>query len=333
MQPPLHAWGLDGEPCEPLHGGLINRTFLVGSPDRAAVMQWVNPIFGPDVHYDIQAVTAHLAAAGLATPRLIPTVSGALWHVEPEGGCWRLLSRVAGETFHRVGGAGQAAAAGRLVARFHRAMEGFEYTYRHVRPGFHDTPLHMRLLEAGWAGAVQAAPEAASLAGRVLDAWERCRAGLPEGGALIHGHGDLKISNLLFDTAGEGICLVDLDTLGRMPLAVELGDALRSWCNPTGEDHADAAISPELYRAALAGYTAIRPLSPEEQEQVASGVEQIALELAARFCRDVWEDNYFGWDAARFPSRAAHNLHRARGQFSLAGSVRTMREALLTAPP
>ena len=50
-------------------------------------------------------------------------------------------------------------------------------------------------------------------------------------------HGDPKISNLMFARDSDrGLCLIDLDTLGPMPIALELGDALRSWCNPAAED-------------------------------------------------------------------------------------------------
>ena len=319
---PLRAWGQEGAACAPIAGGLINRTFRVEGSGGPAVLQWVNPIFAPQVHLDIEAVTRRLAAAGLPTPLLIPARDGALWVDDPAGGCWRMMALVPGLTHHRVGSPALAAAAGRLVARFHRAMEGFDYAYRHVRPGFHDTPFHMRALADG----LPAAPaEPAALARQILAAWEGCA---PAEGDLIHGHGDLKISNLLFDAAGEGVCLVDLDTLGRMPLAVELGDALRSWCNPAGEE-AEAAISVELFHAALQGYGEIRPLSPAQRAQIVRGVEQISLELAARFCRDAWEDRYFGWDSARFPSRVAHNLHRARGQFLLACSVRRETDRLL----
>ena len=51
-------------------------------------------------------------------------------------------------------------------------------------------------------------------------------------------------------------------------------------------------------------------------------LETVSLELASRFAADAILDSYFGWDATRFPSRRAHNLVRARGQFSLARCVR-----------
>jgi hypothetical protein len=78
----------------------------------------------------------------------------------------------------------------------------------------------------------------------------------------------------------------------------------------------------------VAGYCDVRPFAAEEREALAGAVERIALELAARFCRDAFEDRYFGWDPARFPSRPAHNLHRAAGQLALARSARRQRAAM-----
>src|SRR5690606_30561490 len=81
-------------------------------------------------------------------------------------------------------------------------------------------------------------------------------------------HGDLKISNLLFDDArAEAHALVDLDTVGRMPLWQELGDAWRSWCNPGGEDQAAARFDLALFAAALDGWLGAlsAPLLAEER--------------------------------------------------------------------
>jgi hypothetical protein len=58
-----------------------------------------------------------------------------------------------------------------------------------------------------------------------------------------------------------------------------------------------------------------------------SGVQTIALELAARFCVDAFEDRYFGWDPQRFPSRREHNRVRAAGQLELAQAVASQRIA------
>jgi Ser/Thr protein kinase RdoA (MazF antagonist) len=135
-------------------------------------------------------------------------------------------------------------------------------------------------------------------------------------------HGDLKISNVVF-RGPDAICLIDLDTLGMQSIAYEMGDALRSWCNPLGEDVAEAAVQRALLDAALDGYLgpAGSLLSQAEIDSIIPGMRMVCIELAARFCLDVFEDRYFGWDATRFASRREHNLVRARGQLSLGLSV------------
>lgn len=315
---PPDAWAaLRGLPLRPAEdGGLINQTWLAGQPTRW-VVQWVNPIFAPSVHEDIEAVTAHVAARGLVTPRLLRTDDGALCAVT-EGGTWRVMDFVPGVTHHRMTSPALAHAGAALVARFHAAVDDLDHTYRHVRPGAHDTPGHMARLEA----AAGEGP-ARAVADGILAAWQSWdgRLDLPE----RHAHGDLKVSNLRFDEAGHGVCLLDLDTLARLPLDVELGDAWRSWCNPVGEDSVETRFDLDLFAAAVAGYRSVRRWTADEAAALVPGVERIALELAARFCRDVWEDRYFGWNSERFASRAEHNLFRARGQLQLARSVRENR--------
>lgn len=103
---------------------------------------------------------------------------------------------------------------------------------------------------------------------------------------------------------------------------MELGDAWRSWCNPVGEDGVDARLDLDLFAAAVRGYRSGRDVAAVEAEALVDATERIALELASRFCRDVVEDRYFGWDPARYPTRAAHNASRAEGQLRVAQSAR-----------
>lgn len=319
------AWaGLSGLPIgETADAGLINRTLLAGDPPRF-VVQRVSPIFAPPVHDDIEAVTSHLASVGMVTPRIVRTDTGELWAPDAEGGVWRVLTFVPGRTVHRLTDPAIAVEAGALVARFHLATDSLEWAYHHVRPGAHDTVGHMQRLGAVFASAQEAL--GVDVSDEILELWRSWSGPLDL--PARHAHGDLKISNLRFDSNGEGVCLLDLDTLSLQSIDVELGDALRSWCNPVGEDDVDTRFDKELYAAAMHGYQSVRPLPIAERSGVVSGAERIALELASRFCRDVREDCYFGWNASRFPSRKEHNLFRARGQLALARSIRAQRGSL-----
>ncbi|CAN5912590.1 aminoglycoside phosphotransferase family protein [soil metagenome] len=322
------AWGWDASQLVTLTGGLINQTYAVRDGGASiAVLQRVHPVFAGEVNLDLEAVTEHLAARGLVTPRLIRTGAGEPWLVH-DGHVWRALTWVDGITVHAVPDPSWAEAGGELLGRFHRAVADLRHDYRFARAGVHDTAAHLARLAdhvsaGGDADAVELGREIAEQA-RVLPA-------LPPT-APRHCHGDLKISNLLFaEPPLRGVCLVDLDTLGKSTIAFELGDAMRSWCNPKGEDAAGIGFDLAIFAAAIRGFRSVADdlLGEDERTSIVIGAETVSLELAARFAVDVFRDEYFGWDATRFTSRRAHNLVRARGQLTLSRAIRAARgEAL-----
>jgi Ser/Thr protein kinase RdoA (MazF antagonist) len=316
---------------KPFGTGLINKTFLVEKNGDKAVFQRLHPVFAGSVNEDIDATTTHLANKGLLTPRLLKTDAGAFFVDDPDSGRpWRALSFVPGRAVDAVREPQLAFAGAALVARFHLALADLQHDYRHVRAGVHDTGKHMatlkQALDAHRAHRLYA--EVAPLAERIL----ATAATLPDfsNAPLRHCHGDLKISNLLFDDDGNGACLVDLDTLGRMPLAHELGDALRSWTNPVGEDNSQADVDERVFAAAVEGYASVARdhTTADEHASLVGGMLSICVELSARFCADALNESYFGFDASRYPSRGAHNLVRAQGQFALAEGVRKKRSVL-----
>jgi Ser/Thr protein kinase RdoA (MazF antagonist) len=320
----LAAWGLAGARLAPLGEGLINLTLLASSADQQrCVLQRVSRVFPAAVNRDIEVITARLAAAGMATPRLVETRAGELW-VEADGWCWRLLTWLPGVTRAALSTPAQAAAAGRLLARFHRALDGCYHLFSSPRLGVHDTPRHLQRLRDALASHASHArfAEVEPVATEIL----AMAAGLPPVPATPDRvvHGDPKINNMLFDPdSGEGIALVDLDTVGRMPLPLELGDAFRSWCNPGGENQRRGIFSAELFRGGLKGYAthAAGWITPDEIAAIVPATLTIIVELAARFCADALYENYFGWDPSRFASRSEHNQVRAMGQLTLARSL------------
>ena len=147
-------------------------------------------------------------------------------------------------------------------------------------------------------------------------------------------HGDPKISNFIFSGDNrEVLCMVDFDTLNRMPVYLELGDALRSWCNPCGEDSTAAYFSMAHCRAALEAYAchAGELLTPDEWSAIPAATLTIYIELAARFCADALNEDYFSWDPDHFTSHSEHSETRARGQFNAANSVLEQYDTLIDA--
>lgn len=317
----LPRFGLEPQSITPITTGLIHRTYRVDAPDgRRYALQCVSPIFAREVNQDIDAVTAHLANNGVVTPRLVPALTGEL-SVVVEGEVWRILTWLDGTTKARVESAADARTAAALLARFHAALADLDHVFAARRLGVHDTARHLRVLEVALEthGDHRLYADVAPLGREILERSSPLLdlSGLPD--RIVHG--DPKITNVLFDAAtGEARALVDLDTIAPMKLPHELGDALRSWSNPSGEDATEVRFDGAVFQAALEGYGSARlpDLTREELEAIAPGTRLIILELAARFAADALNESYFGWDRARFATRGEHNLLRARAQLLLA---------------
>ncbi len=324
----LAQWGRSETNQTAPDEGLINHTWVVGDPPTG-VLQWVNPIFSPEIHRDIALVTGHLSSHGIPTPCLLPTLTGELYWVDQDG-CWRLQSFVPGSTHHAFSSSAQAASAASLVGRFHAALTTLNHDFPHQRKHAHDTPSHMANLRETLDSADGHPLEgpARALGQEILSVWETWDGPLDLPERICHG--DLKVSNIRMDPTGQtALCLLDLDTLGRLPYSVELGDAWRSWCNPAPEDDFLAVrFDMEIFTATAQAWLAHAPaITKLELGSLVPGVERICLELAARFCADAVANCYFREDTSRFPQPGTQNLAKAKTQRALAAAARSHRSA------
>lgn len=324
--------GVDGAKLETLGGGLINRSFAVHAASGEYVLQRVHPIFSPQIHDNILMVTEELARAGLETPKLVPTQDQHFFVKEDTLGCWRLMTRVPGVSVDRVASLAQARAVGAFVARFHSALVHLPRALAPLGFTLHDPAHHLKRLREALKSSTthRLYSKVSNLANKIFPAsknWENF-----DTHPKRIAHGDLKINNFVFAANSptgieQVVAIVDLDTLSEMPLYMELGDAWRSWCNPQGEDALAADFDLAIFEASAKGYleNVSFELSRAERRSLAHSVERISLELATRFAVDALQENYFGWDATRFPSAGEHNLLRAMGQWNLYERARACR--------
>lgn len=322
----LSHWpDLEDAPLRRTSDGLINDTFFLGA---GHVLQRLHPVFRATVNDDIHALVPVLRGAGIPVPSLVPTSMDAVC-VTLHSGVWRVLTRLPGRTIHRVETPRQAFAAGEILGRFHGALTGARHEFAFSRAGAHDTDQHMVTMfdalrehrDHRLYGAVE--PLAREIA-RSWDAFGGVRR-LPR----RIGHGDPKVSNILFGESDTVTGVIDLDTMGWTTVAVEIGDALRSWCNLATEDAPAPTFDLGVAAAALGGYLTAAPwLTDAEVASIPSATERICLELAARFAADALRESYFGWDPKVAATRGEHNLIRARGQFALGVEARRAQEAV-----
>jgi Ser/Thr protein kinase RdoA (MazF antagonist) len=200
--------------------------------------------------------------------------------------------------------------------------------------GFHVTPLYLRhydeVLERRGA---RGSPEVDRCLRSVAERRDRVQVledARSQGRLLLRPiHGDPKVDNVLFDDAtGRAVCLIDLDTVKPGLVHYDVGDCLRSGCNPLGEETErwqEVRFEADLCRALLGGYlpAAGTFLTEWDYEYLYDAVRLIAFELGLRFFTDHLEgDVYFR------VGRPDHNLTRALVQFRLAESIEALEPAI-----
>lgn len=324
-----------------LPGGNLHRSLHVRVGDDEYVLQRVSDVFSTAIHDNIQVVSQHLAERGFLASSLLPARDGAP-SIEIEGqGRWRLMRHLGGVSFRRIQSVEQAASAGRLAGRFHAAMRDFDRPLAPMGIPYRNTDHYLRALRAALDTHAEHRlfAEVAPLAERVLATFDELGPPVPVADRVIHG--DLKLDNLLFESAeapgrDRAFALIDLDTLMRAPLWVELGDAWRSWCNAAGEDTKDARFELSFYEASARGFFEgyASPLPEADTTSLATAPERISLELCARYATDALEEDYFNWDESSFATSGEHNVVRAVGQWRFYEAIRDCRpdrEAILRA--
>ena len=113
-------------------------------------------------------------------------------------------------------------------------------------------------------------------------------------------HGDPKVNNIMMDIAtGQAVSIVDLDTVKPGLVHYDIGDCLRSGCNPTGRRNRKMGEGPFRHRP-LQGHPAGLSLNgkrvPHRNDfsYIYDSIRLIAFELGLRFFTDYLEgDVYF----------------------------------------
>ncbi len=255
--------------------------------------------------------------------------NGADYYTDSQGGAWRLYPFVEGTVCHQTADTPELfAASGRAFGRFQQLLRDYPAdTLYETIPHFHDTEDRLARFKAAVAAdklgrAAGCQPEIDFVLAREKDcsvALDALRAGkLP----LRVTHNDTKLNNVLMDDkTGEGICIIDLDTVMPGLVLYDFGDSIRFGANHSAEDETDLSkvnLDVDLFAAYTAAFLegAGGSLTGEEIACLPWGAKLMTLECGMRFLTDYLEgDTYF------HISREGQNLDRCRTQFKLVADM------------
>ncbi len=327
--------------------GFINDTFIVkldGQP--MYILQRKNHSIFPDVPgmmQNIDMVTGHIKAKVEAqggdplkevlTPirrRQDSMEAGEpsdLCYQDERGNWWAMTLFINGSiTYEKADTPALAYKGGEGIGLFQAQLADFTTPLNETIKGFHN--IRWRFLQWDETIAKNPAGRVAELTEEIswiesrreqmLDFWKMVEDGrLP----LRVTHNDTKISSILFDRAGEVMCVIDLDTCMSSTSLNDFGDAIRSYTNTGAEDDKDldkVSMSLEMFKAYTEGYLSQRKstMTQTELEYLAFSALYITYEQVLRFLMD-----YIDGDKYYKTAYEGHNLVRTRAQYKLLQSM------------
>ncbi|MCM1985019.1 phosphotransferase enzyme family protein [Lyngbya confervoides] len=291
-------------------------------------------------------------------PRVIPTPQGERSLQDSQGYTWRAMTYIdAACTYNQIHSPQLAQEVGFGLGVFHRLIHDLPVSHLiDTLEGFHITPRYLDQFDAVCAAhptqisnlPPEDFPSGAqdSLAaqrthylvyglGMIRDrrAWSSVLETAKHQGRLRLQpiHGDPKVNNVMIDAqTHQAVGLIDLDTVKPGLIHYDIGDCLRSGCNPLGEETTEfhrVSFDLDLCAAMLRGYCTVGQafLQPTDYDYLYDSIRLLPFELGLRFFTDYLAGNsYFK------VTHPEQNLHRAVVQFKLVESIEAQAPAIRT---
>ncbi len=328
----------------PIPSGHINDTYCSEFEAETRIIRYVNQRINHGVFKEpqklmdnIERVTrfarGKIVEAGgnplRETLNLVPAKDGRSFHVTPGGEYWRTFLFIErARTYDKVENIRHVYAASRAFGIFQKMLSELPGKRLHdTVPDFHNTRRRFEtflsvlgLDPKNRATAVR--PEIEFVLGHENDTGIVCQ-GLEEGRIPERvTHNDTKLNNVMIDDeTGEGICVIDLDTVMPGSVLYDFGDSVRLGAATAAEDERDLSkvgFDLRLFDCLAQGYLdAARDfLTSAESELLAFSAKLLTLECGIRFLTD-----HLNGDVYFKIHREGHNLDRARTQFKMVAEM------------
>jgi hypothetical protein len=263
------------------------------------------------------------------TLNIVPARDGKSFHKTPEGTYWRMFHYIDGaRTYDKVDDLRHVYSASRAFGAFQKMLSRLPGGRLHETiPNFHHTRKRFEAFQAVLekdaahrAAAVK--PEIAFVLAREMDT-----------GVVVEGlaadripervtHNDTKLNNVMIDDlTGEGICVIDLDTVMPGSVLYDFGDSVRLGAATAAEDERNLAkvgFDVRLFDRLAEGYLdAARDfLEDSETRLLVFSAKLLTLECGIRFLTD-----HLNGDVYFKIHREGHNLDRCRTQFKMVAEM------------
>jgi Ser/Thr protein kinase RdoA (MazF antagonist) len=269
-------------------------------------------------------------------PSILLTRDGRDFWIASDGSFWRAISFVEGsQSFDTIKDINHASEVGYALGVFHTLLSDLPPDrLSDTLKGFHITPTYLQHYENILAKYnVGKSPEVNYCLQFINERKGRAHAlenAKAQGRLCLRPiHGDPKVNNIMIDSAtGQALSIVDLDTVKPGLVHYDIGDCLRSGCNPLGEETEQweaVQFNLDLCKAILRGYLSVARefLTGNDFFYIFDSIRLIAFELGLRFFTDYLKGNvYF---KVLYPG---HNLSRALVQFKLTESIESQETAI-----
>lgn len=338
---------------DPFGNGNINDTYLVrvqgGDFDRFVLQRINTYVFTrPEliianlrtcidhVQQRIQ-LASETAARRWEMPDLLATSTGEDFYLDADEAFWRAISFIDHtRTLDTVQNQTHALEVGYALGTFHDLLSDLSTESLHdTLPGFHIIPQYLDQYDRVRTGveSTNHSPEV-RYCDSMIQARREWSSVLEDAHArgklqLRNIHGDPKVDNILIcDRSGQAVGMIDLDTVKPGLIQYDLGDCLRSSCNPLGEmtdDYENVRFEIDLAEPILEGYLdrAESFLTPNDYATIYPAARVLIFEMGLRFFQDYLAGNvYFKVE------HPEHNLQRAIVQFKLLESLEAQQGAM-----
>ena len=326
----------------PIGNGLINETLRVSTiaadtPDY--ILQRINNNVFPDVNllqHNIEAVTRHIRNKlkelgeediNRKCLHFIESVGGKTYYQDANGNYWRMSVFIPDSFTKEEVSPESVFCCGETFGNFEKILLDLDEPLGEVIPNFHNMEFRLHQLHdavvADKMGRVASVRDILSEIEPNAD--EMCLAEKLYRDKVLPKricHCDTKVNNMLFDSDGKVLCVIDLDTVMPSFIFSDYGDFLRTGANYVAEDSDDyqaVGLKEDIFCAFTEGYlsTAGSFLTAIEISHLPYAVALFPFMQCVRFLAD-----YINGDVYFKTKYAEHNYVRSRNQLLLYHDVR-----------